>query len=111
VAPPAPSGFDDARLIDAAVDDDDHGKQAERSIVAERSKDRRGELKPSTTSSLNSPLARAGADRLSGMPCWTVCARHDLRPGEGQLLVFTEFTDTATWLKGLFANAGFSVDC
>lgn len=42
VPPPAPRGFDDARLIDAAVDDDESWEQAERSIVAERSKDRRG---------------------------------------------------------------------
>ena len=40
-----------------------------------------------------------------------VCAKpqHPIR-GEGQLLVFTEFTDTASWLRRLFADAGFSTE-
>ena len=43
--PAAPQGFDDARLAEAAVDDDDSWDRAEDSIVAEKSRDRRGELK------------------------------------------------------------------
>lgn len=111
VPPPAPPGFDDARLIDAAVDDDESWEQAERSIVAERSKDRRGELK--AVDNVIAELSRwleSGVDPAKWDAVLDVCAKHDLRPGEGQLLVFTEFTDTATWLKGLFANAGFSVE-
>ncbi|WP_157180534.1 MULTISPECIES: hypothetical protein [Protofrankia] len=30
--------------------------------------------------------------------------------GRGQLLVFTEFTDTAHWLRNRFEEAGFSTD-
>ena len=33
-------------------------------------------------------------------------AAHDISPGDGQLLVFTEFTDTARWLATLFSDAG-----
>lgn len=33
---------------------------------------------------------------------------HDIGPGEGQLLVFTEFADTARWLRAMFDDAGFS---
>ncbi len=35
---------------------------------------------------------------------------HDIVPGSGQLLVFTEFTDTARWLAALFRSAGFSTE-
>ena len=37
-------------------------------------------------------------------------AGHDIVPGRGQLLLFTEFTDTARWLAGLFRSAGFSTE-
>jgi hypothetical protein len=37
-------------------------------------------------------------------------AAHDIVPGSGQLLVFTEFTDTARWLAALFRSAGFSTE-
>lgn len=33
---------------------------------------------------------------------------HDIGPGVGQLMVFTEFTDTARWLADLFSETGFS---
>ena len=35
---------------------------------------------------------------------------HGIRPGNGQLLVFTEFADTAHWLRTRFDTAGFSTD-
>lgn len=111
VAPPAPQGFDSPRMSDAAIDDDESWEAAEESIIAERSKDRRGELH-----AVGAVLEQL--DRwLDGNPApskWErildVCARHDIRPGTGQLLVFSEFTDTATWLRGLFAGAGFTAE-
>src|SRR5207248_7864417 len=39
-----------------------------------------------------------------------IMAGHDIAPGNGQLLVFTEFTDTARWLAGVFRSAGFSTE-
>jgi hypothetical protein len=36
--------------------------------------------------------------------------QHGIRPGQGQLLVFTEFADTARWLRIRFDEAGFSTD-
>jgi hypothetical protein len=39
-----------------------------------------------------------------------VCAKHGISPAGGQLLVFTEFADSATWLRRLFAQAGFSTE-
>lgn len=111
VAPPAPTGFDDARLIDAAVDDDESWDRAEDSIVAERSKDRRGELK--AVDNLLEQLERwlaSGREPAKWSRVLDVCTKHDIHPGDGQLLVFTEFTDTATWLRRLFASAGFSTE-
>ena len=37
-------------------------------------------------------------------------AKHEIRPGHGQLLVFSEFADTARWLAGRFRDAGFSTE-
>src|SRR5262249_1759108 len=36
--------------------------------------------------------------------------RHGIAPGTGQLLVFTEFADTARWLAARYADAGYTVD-
>jgi len=111
VPPPAPHGFDDARFRDAEIDDDESWARAEDSIVAEKSRDRRGELK-----AVDNVLAELERWLASGVTPskWDavldVCARHDLRPGEGQLLVFTEFTDTARWLQRLFIDASFSTE-
>lgn len=111
VAPPAPQGFDSPMFTDAAIDDDESWERAEDSIIAERSRDRRGELKAvdNVLEQLDKWLA-TGIEPSKWERVLDVCARHDLRPGVGQLLVFTEFTDTATWLRSLFATAGFSTE-
>lgn len=109
--PAAPQGFDDARLAEAAVDDDDSWERAEDSIVGERSRDRRGELKvvDNVLTQLDRWIA-SGAQPSKWEKILDVCAKHSIRPGEGQLLVFTEFTDTASWLRRLLAEAGFSTE-
>lgn len=109
VAPPAPQGFDDPAMTTAAVDDDESWERAEESIIAERSRDRRGELQAidNVIAELERWLA-SGVEPTKWEKVLDVCARHDIRPGDGQLLVFTEFTDTAVWLRGLFDRAGFS---
>jgi superfamily II DNA or RNA helicase len=109
--PSAPHGFDDPRFIDAAVDDDESWKQAEDSIVGEKSRDRRGEFVAvdNLLQELDSYLAR-GEPPAKWDKVLDVCARHNIRPGEGQLLVFTEFTDTATWLRKLFEDGGFTAE-
>lgn len=108
VAPPAPGGFE-AMSVDAAVDDDESWDRAEDAVVAERSRDRRGELK-----SLKGALDTLEAWMAIGeLPTkWRavqeICSRHEISPGEGQLLVFTEFTDTAHWLQELFDRDGYT---
>ncbi len=111
VVPPAPHGFDDGRFIDAAVDDDESWEKAEESIIAEKSRDRRGEIKDidNVLEQLEAWL-RAGKVPVKWEAVSDVCARHEVRPGSGQLLVFTEFTDTASWLERLFRDAGFSTE-
>jgi superfamily II DNA or RNA helicase len=37
-------------------------------------------------------------------------AKHGVKPGTGQLLVFTEFSDTARWLTQRFTDAGYSAE-
>lgn len=108
VAPPTPAGFDDFSS-GSAVDDDESWSRAEDAIVAERSRDRRAEAKAVdgvlaildawTASSAHVPAKWEAVERI--------CSKHDLRPGQGQLLVFTEFTDTALWLVDLFSKHGY----
>ena len=108
---PAPQGFDDPIMAGASVDDDESWELAEDSIVNERSRDRRGELR--VVDYLIAELDRwltSGQEPAKWARVADVCARHDISPAGGQLLVFTEFTDTATWLRRLFTQAGFSTE-
>lgn len=111
VAPPAPQGFDDRALVGAATDDDEAWENAEESIIAERSKDRSGELRAvgEVLGQLEKWLA-TGIEPSKWERVLDICARHEIAPGSGQLLVFSEFADTATWLKDIFAAAGFSTE-
>jgi superfamily II DNA or RNA helicase len=111
VAPPAPQGFDDPTMRGASIDDDESWALAEDSIINERSRDRRGELK--VVDNLIEYLDRwlaSGQEPAKWARVVDVCATHDIDPSAGQLLVFTEFTDTATWLRRLFSQAGFSTE-
>lgn len=76
------------------------------------------------TSSANKNAEKAVIDALlaeidnvesAGRPSkWDVllakAAEHDIRPGNDQLLVFTESTDTAKWLTSQFTAAGFTTE-
>jgi hypothetical protein len=111
VTPPAPQGFDDPHLIGALTEDDESWEKAEESIVNERSRDRRAELKAVDT--VLEQLYRwlvSGQSPAKWELVLDVCARHNISPAGGQLLVFTEFTDTAIWLRRLFSDAGFSTE-
>ena len=109
-APPVPNGLlTDDRLGDAA-DDDDAWDDAENAIVNNRSRDRAGEAK--VVGNLIGVLTSA---QSAGVPSkWgsltATMDKHHITPGHGQLLVFTEFTDTARWLHTKFLDAGFSAD-
>lgn len=93
-----------------AVEDDDAWQRAEETVIAARTRNKTEEL-----DRIGAVIETIRAAQQAGDPAkWTqtaaILARHDIRPGNGQLLVFTEFADTARWLARVFADAGFSVD-
>ena len=107
-----PRGYDDADFERANLEDADAWRDAERAIVEATSRDRRAELLH-----LDGLLAklRSVLDNYTPAPSkWAkaleLLAHHDIKPGHGQALVFTEFTDTARWLCDRFAGEGFSVE-
>jgi superfamily II DNA or RNA helicase len=105
-----PEEFTDAGELSLAVEDDEAWQRAENAIVGARSRDRKAEL-----SRIDGVLATLEAAMKAGPSakwrrCLDLLGAHEIRPGEGQLLVFTEFADTARWLTGEFAEAGYSVE-
>lgn len=111
VEPLVPTGFDDPAFADAPLDDDAAWEEAEEAVVASRSKNRKVELE-----AVEAVMARLRLVLDSPHPPtkWTatekVLAHHDISPGQGQVLVFTEFVDTARWLRELFVKAGYSTE-
>lgn len=107
----APEGFERDDLSGADVDSDAAWDAAELAVVEARSRDRRAER--AAVEAVIADIERAMADRRDPAK-WTrtveILARHGIAPGPdgGQLLVFTEFADTAGWLADLFAGHGYS---
>ncbi|MFG1612455.1 helicase-related protein [Nonomuraea wenchangensis] len=106
-----PHGFEDPNLAGADLDSDEAWADAERSILEAKSRDRRAELEAvkGVTSLLEHALTSKD-DPAKWQAAQTIMAEHGITPGAGQLLVFTEFTDTARWLTGLLRKAGFSTE-
>jgi superfamily II DNA or RNA helicase len=107
------AGLDDRltgrRADTAALEDDDAWQQAEDAVVAARSKDKKAEQEAISHVMATLRLAIAS----SGEPAkWTRCkallADHGIAPDHGQVLVFSEFTDTVEWLAKQFRTAGYS---
>jgi superfamily II DNA or RNA helicase len=107
-----PTGYDEPDFDGANLDDDEAWERAEDALVATASRSRREEL--AAVDAVLSKLESVLADYEPAPSKWKateqLLQRHSLRPGHGQLLLFTEFTDTAHWLTGLFADAGYSVE-
>ncbi|MFG2712276.1 helicase-related protein [Streptomyces goshikiensis] len=111
VAPIAPEGFDSADLSRAALDSDEAWHDAEEAVLQARSSDRRAELEAVTA--VIGQLERALTSKDAAAKWQTaraIMTHHGISPGAGQLLVFTEFTDTARWLADVFRSAGFSTE-
>lgn len=104
-------GLRGTRSFSDAFEDPDDLIRAEDVIVTSDTKDKPGEIE----------AVRALIDQVrlaierGGTPAkWTVAERllkhHNIEPGKGQLLVFTEFADTARWLNTTFREAGYSAE-
>ncbi|WP_159000922.1 helicase-related protein [Streptomyces sp. SBT349] len=96
--------------LNLAVDDEDAWDRAEELVVGARTQDKAKEL-----ARIDGVLAAiAEAERAGPSTKWLrtqhILGKHGIVPGTGQLLVFTEFADTARWLTAQFAEASFSVD-
>lgn len=101
------AGFD----VTATVEDDDEWENAENSVVTAQAKDKKKELSrvdqilSTLRLGLTDDFQPAKWERLQGF-----LAHHEVSPGSGQLLVFTEFTPTARRLVKLFRQAGYSAE-
>ncbi|WP_072313382.1 helicase-related protein [Agrococcus sp. Marseille-P2731] len=95
--------------LEFEVADDDAWQRAEETVVGARSRNKGEEL--DRIGAVLDTLKQAAAEQPTKwrLAC-ELMGKHGIRPGEGQLLVFTEFADTARWLAGEFAAAGFTVD-
>ncbi|MFA9444414.1 helicase-related protein [Egicoccus sp. AB-alg6-2] len=92
------------------VEDDERWADAEQVLVGSDTTDKQGELQ-----AIDGLLTSIDRVEAAGPPTkWHQLAnraeQHGVRPGNDQLLVFTEFTDTATWLVEQFHNAGFTAE-
>jgi superfamily II DNA or RNA helicase len=106
--PMIPEDLITAEGLGEAADDDEAWSSAEDAVVSARTKDKNAEMR--NVSSLLDTLGRA---QVADIPAkWTsllkIIDEHGIRPGVGQLLVFTEFTDTARWLRARFDDVGFT---
>jgi superfamily II DNA or RNA helicase len=99
------SGYDELNL---AVEDDEVWKRAEDAIVNARTRNKTEEL--GAISAVLDVIRQADGTPTKWTKMLEVLATHYITPGEGQLLAFTEFTDTARWLTGRFADAGYTVE-
>ncbi|WP_432983240.1 helicase-related protein [Dactylosporangium sp. CA-233914] len=93
-----------------AADDDDAWARAETALVSSRTKDKQAELARVATVLRTLDQAAGAATPAKWEAMLRILERHEIRPGAGQLLVFTEFADTAHWLRTRFDNAKFSTD-
>jgi hypothetical protein len=99
------------QALSGAFEDPEDLAQAEDVIVAAGTKDKQGEIQAVETllAQLRAAIEQGGTP-AKWMAAEELMASHGITPGHGQLLVFTEFADTARWLSGRFADAGYSVE-
>lgn len=99
----------DGQLGDAA-EDDDAWARAEDALVKATTKDKTRELTEVDALLTTLIAAQTAAEPAKWTRLQNVLTKHAIRPGAGQLLVFTEFTDTARWLRDLFLDDGYTTE-
>jgi superfamily II DNA or RNA helicase len=93
-----------------AADDDEAWAQAENALVTAKTRDKTAELERVGGVVQAIDQALAAGPPAKWIALHKILVQHDIRPGHGQLLVFTEFADTAHWLRSMFDEAGYSTD-
>lgn len=99
-----------ADVLGDAADDDETWVRAEDAIVGVRTRDKKAEMSAvaavlDTVRQAQTAAVPAKWDALVG-----IMTRHSITVGQGQLLVFSEFVDTARWLHSEFAKAGYTCE-
>ncbi|TQM11051.1 helicase-related protein [Pseudonocardia kunmingensis] len=100
----------DGTELQLEVTDEEAWQRAEDAVVSARTKDKGRELERIASVLEALRLATVGGTPTKWLRACELLEKHGIRPGESQLLVFSEFADTARWLAGMFANAGFTVE-
>lgn len=101
----------EGRLPEAGLlEDDERWDDAERVVVQSASVDKRAELDAIATLLATIQRVEQGDAPTKWQRLIQTAAKHGVRPGNDQLLVFTEFTDTARWLQSQFSRAGFDAE-
>ncbi len=104
-------GLRDMRSFSEGFENPEDLARAEDVIVTAKTKDKPGEIE-----AVKALIEQVNlAIQLGGTPAkWTTAqellSRHGIEPTKGQLLVFTEFADTARWLASTFKEAGYTVE-
>jgi superfamily II DNA or RNA helicase len=94
--------------LSLAVDDDEAWERAEKAVVNARTRDKTEEL--GAVNAVLDKIRLVDGVSTKWIKMQQLLGVHQIVPGEGQLLVFTEFTDTAGWLAERFAGAGYTVE-
>jgi superfamily II DNA or RNA helicase len=99
------------RPLSASFEDPEDLQRAEDVIVGAVTRDKQAETEAVTRvlDQLNAAI------QLGGTPAkWAkakqLMMKHHITPGDGQLLVFTEFADTARWLAARYREEGFTAE-
>jgi hypothetical protein len=108
---PIAEGLSGDRSLSEGFENPDDLARAEELVVTAATKDKQRELE-----AVQAVLEQVrAAIKLGEIPAkWAaterLSKRHNIIPGHGQLLVFTEFADTARWLAARFIDAGYTVE-
>ncbi len=94
--------------VDLAVEDDEAWLRAEEALVRARSRDKGSEL--AVVEGVLAAIGQASGTSTKWERAQEILAAHGIEPAQGQLLVFTEFADTARWLAECFERVGYSVE-
>lgn len=97
--------------LSAAFEDPEDQARAEDVVVGAATKDKQGEIHAVETllAQLRAAIEHGGTP-AKWIAAEVLMDHHGIKPGEGQLLIFTEFADTARWLTGRFREAGYTVE-